>query len=124
MDSNWTGSGQAPEGTGLPATVPEIYLGTVNNWNISTGVQITLDGQTDPMSKRYKQLLVSRPLPVGARVAIMKISGTYVVLGEIGNPKSYYHPENLASDASLSTVISMVNTILAALRGQGVIWNP
>lgn len=108
----------------LPETVPEIFLGTVNSWNISTGVQVTLDGESAPMSKRYKQMLMARPLPVGARVAVMKLSGTYVVLGEISLPKSFWRPANLASDADLAAVISKVNTILSALRDQGVLWNP
>lgn len=108
----------------LPETVPEIFLGTVNSWNISTGVQITLDGEDAPMTKRYRQMLMARPLQVGARVAVMKLSGTYVVLGEISNPRSIWRPADLATTADLAAVISKVNTILAALRDQGVLWNP
>ncbi len=108
----------------LPETVPEIFLGTVNNWSMANGVEITLDGQSAPMTKKYKQLLVSRPLPIGARVAVMKISGTYVVLGEISNPIGLQRPADLASDASLQDVISKVNAILGGLRTQGVFWNP
>lgn len=108
----------------LPETVPEIFLGTVNAWNVSTGVQVTLDGESAPTTKRYKQMLMARPLHVGARVAIMKLSGTYVVLGEIANPTYYWSPSDLATDADLAAVISKVNTILTALRGLGVLWNP
>ena len=108
----------------LPETVPEIFLGTVNAWSTSTGVKITLDGEEQAMTKRYKQMLMARPLKVGARVAVMKLSGTYVVLGEIANPRSYWSPADLATDADLATVIGRVNTILAALRDEGVIWPP
>lgn len=66
----------------LPATVPEIYLGTVSGSN-SSGVLITLDGQSEAMEKRYKCLKTGRALSTNARVMIVKISGTYVVLGEI-----------------------------------------
>lgn len=108
----------------LPETVPEIFLGTVIGWNTATGVRITLDGETEPMTKRYKQMLMARPLKVGARVAVMKLSGTYVVLGEISNPTNYWSPADLDTGADLATVIGKVNTILAALRGVGVIWPP
>ena len=66
----------------LQATVPEIYLGTVSSAN-SSGVKITLDGQSEAMTKRYKCLKTGRALSTNARVMIVKISGTYVVLGEI-----------------------------------------
>lgn len=108
----------------LPETVPEIFLGTVNAWTVADGVKVTLDGESAAMSKRYKQMLMARPLHVGARVAVMKLSGTYVVLGEISNPTSYWNPADLATNADLAAVISKVNTILAALRGLGVLWNP
>ena len=110
--------------TELPETVPEIFLGTVNNWTMADGVEITLDGQSEAMAKKYKQLLVSRPLPIGARVAIMKLSGTYVVLGEVAKPIGLQRPADLASGASLADVISKVNVILGGLRTQGVFWPP
>ena len=118
--SAWDGE----KNVNLPETVPEIFLGTVNAWNISTGVQVTLDGESAPTTKLYKQMLMARPLHVGARVAIMKLSGTYVVLGEIANPTYYWSPSDLATDADLAAVISKVNTIMTALRGLGVLWNP
>lgn len=71
----------------MPETVPEIYLGTAGSSSAS-GVEITLDGQSDPMQKEYKMLLTGRTPTSGARVMCVKISGTYVVLGEIGNPSS------------------------------------
>lgn len=117
-------AGDAGKDVTLPETVPEIFLGTVNAWNVSTGVQVTLDGESAPMTKRYKQMLMARPLHVGARVAVMKLSGTYVVLGEISNPTNYWNPADLASNADLAAVISKVNTILSAMRNLGVFWNP
>ena len=68
----------------LPETVPEVYLGTVESVS-SAGVEITLDDQTEPMQKRYRQLLTGHTISPGARVMAVKISGSYVVLGEIGN---------------------------------------
>lgn len=66
----------------LPATVPEIFLGTVASAN-SSGVEITLDGESEPMQKRFKVLKTGQALSANARVMVVKISGTYVVLGEI-----------------------------------------
>ena len=63
------------------------YLGTVTASD-STGIQLTMDGETDPMTKRYRQILTGRTIPVGARVVVAKISGTYVVLGQLSAPDS------------------------------------
>ena len=65
----------------------EIYLGTVSASD-SSGIQLTLDGETEPMTKRYRQILTGTTIPVGARVAALKISGTFVVLGQLSAPES------------------------------------
>lgn len=102
----------------------EFYLGTVGTWSTTTGVEITLDGQSAPMTKKFKMMQVCRPLKRGARVLVMKQSGTYIVLGEISNPTSYYHPSDLSSSATLANVISRCNLILTILRNAGIIWDP
>ena len=66
----------------LPETVPEIFLGTVNSVN-SSGVEFTLDGEAEPMTKRYKQLNTGQTLSSGARIVAVKLSGTFIVLGAI-----------------------------------------
>lgn len=66
----------------LPETVPELFLATVAGVN-SSGVLITLDGESAAMTKRYKQLKTGETLSVGNRVAVIKISGTFIVLGAI-----------------------------------------
>lgn len=68
-------------------SVCEIYLGTVSASD-SSGIQLTLDGETEPMTKRYRQILTGTTIPVGARVAALKISGTFVVLGQLSAPES------------------------------------
>lgn len=102
----------------------EFFIGTVKNWSNLTGVQIQLDGQDSPMTKRYKQMLMCRPLKVGARVVVMKHSGTYIVLGEISKPLPYYHPADLSSSATLAQVIARCNLLLAILRQVGIVWDP
>lgn len=99
----------------------EFYLGTVKAWSNNTGVQIQLDGQDAPMTKRYKMMLMCRPLNIGARVGVLKHSGTYIVLGEISNPNSWNRIQDLASTATLADVITTVNTILAWMRTQGML---
>ena len=81
MDSFGLGQNESKPAK-LPATVPEFYLGTVNTSD-SSGAEITLDGQSEPMEKRYKCLKTGQALSADARVMIVKLSGTYVVLGEI-----------------------------------------
>ena len=100
----------------------EFFLGTVKAWNNSTGVQVQLDGQDSPMTKRYKMMLMCRPLRVGARVVVMKHSGTYIVLGEISNPNSYKEIATLATGATLATVVSKVNEIINWMKTQGMAW--
>lgn len=112
------------ESEGGQKSEAEFFLGTVKTWSSNNGVQITLDGESEPMQKRYKMLYVCRPLPVGARVLVMKMSGTFIVLGEFGAPIGFYRPDTLSSNASLADVINVVNVILSALRSQGLVWNP
>lgn len=100
----------------------EFFLGTVKSWSNSTGVQIQLDGQDSPMTKRFKMMLMCRPLKVDSRVVVMKNSGTYIVLGEISLPNSHKDITTLASDASLTTTVSKVNEIINWMKTQGMVW--
>ena len=102
----------------------EFYLGTVISWNTTDGVEIKLDGQDSAMTKRFKMLQGSRPLKINSRVIVMKHSGTYVVLGEVSNPTTYYQPADLPNSATLANVITRCNLILTILRNAGIIWNP
>lgn len=100
----------------------EFFLGTVKAWSNAAGVQVQLDGQDSPMTKRYKMMLMCRPLHIGTRVVVMKHSGTYIVLGEISNPNSYREISTLASGATLETTISKVNEIINWMKTQGMAW--
>lgn len=109
-----TAGGKAPE--------TEFFLATVKTWNNSAGVTFTIDGESTPVNRGYKMMLMCRPLHTGARVVVMKQSGTYIVLGEVSNPNSWQSLPDLASGASLADVISKVNALLAWLRTQGILW--
>lgn len=100
----------------------EFFLGTVKAWSNADGVQVQLDGQDSPMTKRYKMMLMCRPLKLNSRVVVMKHSGTYIVLGEISNPNSYKEISTLASDATLATTVSKVNEIINWMKTQGMAW--
>ena len=107
---------------GAQAPVTEFYLGTVTAWNNDTGVEIKLDGQSAAMTKRFKMMYMCRPLRVGSRVVVMKQSGTYIVLGEIGNPNSWKSIADLPSNASTTDIINKINDLLSWLRTQGILW--
>lgn len=65
----------------------EFLLGTVTAVSQENGLRIRLDGQDAAMSKYYKMLASGGNVPeTGARVVVMKHSGTYIVLGKIGIP--------------------------------------
>lgn len=110
------------EKAGNTAPEVEFYLATVSAWSNTDGVSITIDGQTEATAKHYKMMLMCRPLHIGSRVVVMKISGSYIVLGEIANPNGWRSLNDLASTASTSDIISKVNDILAWLRTQGILW--
>ena len=98
----------------------EIYLATVTEYSLS-GVRIKLDGQDEAMTKRYKMLRTTRHLEVGDRVVVLKISGSYVVLGAVSAPiyKSVIY--DLPTSSSTSLIVSRFNLLLSALRTQGII---
>ena len=98
----------------------EFFLATVTSYS-SSGMKIRLDGQSEEMTKRYKLMYV-KPVPEGARVVVMKISGTYVVLGEVKYPLYKNTISDLATTTtSVAAVVTKVNQILGWLRNQGFI---
>lgn len=66
----------------------EIFLATVATVS-SGGVTLLFDGQETASTKKYKILLNGAPLEAGDRVAVVKYSGTYLVLGAIGLTDPY-----------------------------------
>lgn len=76
----------------------EFYLATVTNWFPATSeAQIRLDGDDAKMTKKYKTACGS--VNVDSRVVVMKMSGTYVILGAI-NEDTY------SKDASTAATIA------------------
>ena len=110
------------ENAGFQAPETEFYLGTAVTWHNDTGVQIKIDGQEEPLTKRFKMMYMCRPLKVNSRVVIMKQAGTYIVLGEIGMPNSWKGIADLPSNASTADIINKINDLLSWLRTQGILW--
>ena len=63
----------------------EFFLGTVSAVT-NTGIRVKLDGQNEAMTKGFKMLKTGSTPDVGARVLVLKQSGTYIVLGAIVYP--------------------------------------
>ena len=62
----------------------KIVLATVYAVDSSHGLTLIFDGQNSPSQKKYKLLMNGHTPEVGDRVAAVKHSGTYIVLGAIG----------------------------------------
>ena len=59
-----------------------MLLATIGSKNAS-GVTLILDGLSSASQKRYKHVETGVSLTAGDRVLVVKLSGTYVVLGKI-----------------------------------------
>ena len=49
----------------------------------SGGLRLIMKNQSDPTQKKYKKLSSYESPQVGDRVVLMKMSGTYVVMGSL-----------------------------------------
>lgn len=78
------------------------YIGTAADVS-SSGVKILFDGQSEATEKRYKQINTGAALQAGDRIAVMKISGSYVVLGRISYENSGGGGGTVTVDDALST---------------------
>lgn len=56
-------------------------LGTVTS--TSGGVSVQFDGETTPSTKKYKRLASYSSPTVNDRVLLIKVGGTYVILGKV-----------------------------------------
>ncbi len=77
----------------------DLFLATVANVN-SSGLTLILDGESEASTKRYKYMTSGYADPAaGDRVVVIKMSGTFVVLGRIGNsPKTTEGKVNRSGD--------------------------
>ena len=59
----------------------EYKLATVTS--TSGGVSVQFDGETTPSTKKYKRLASYSSPAVNDRVLLIKVGGTYVIIGKI-----------------------------------------
>ena len=59
----------------------EYKLATVTS--TSGGVSVQFDGETTPSTKKYKRLASYSSPTVNDRVLLVKVGGTYVIIGKI-----------------------------------------
>ena len=62
--------------------ITKLLLATVGDYDNSTGTTLIFDGADTATTKRYKRV-GSASLSAGNRVLVAKISGTYLILGQI-----------------------------------------
>ena len=69
----------------------EFFLATVesyNDYNEPKGVSLVFDGETEATTKRFKRIATSTSLSRGDRVLVIKVGGTYIVVGKVGYSRS------------------------------------
>jgi hypothetical protein len=91
----------------------DLMLATIVSADSSAGTaQIQMDGTSGSSGKAYKALRSAWPLTTGDRVVLMKQSGTYVILGKIGNAAAL--PISLGGSgqtgSSITTTIAQIAT--------------
>lgn len=59
----------------------EYKLGTVTS--TSGGISVQFDGETAPSTKKYKRLASYSSPAVNDRILLLRVSGTYIILGKI-----------------------------------------
>lgn len=102
----------------------EFYLATITTGNSSYGLKIKLDGDSNGSEKFYKLLQTGREPPTtNDRVLVMKISGTYVVLGKIGLPSNWWTQTTLPTNATQTQIITKVNSLINMLVNVGICRN-
>ena len=67
---------------GDSSSTPILLLATVCSVS-SSGITLRFSGQSEASEKKYKRLITGQSLSVGDRVLVVKMSGTYVVLGKV-----------------------------------------
>lgn len=100
----------------------EFYLATVTSGNMGEGLTIKIDGQETGSTKKYKILLTGREPPrPGDRVLVMKISGSYIVLGKIGAPGYWWSFTPMTTaDWTFQGVQNRLNRIYSMFSDTGI----
>lgn len=68
-----------------PSPESAVQIATLGTGSSSSGWTLILDGQTTASQKSYKALSSAGTLSQGNRVLVARVSGSYVIIGKIGN---------------------------------------
>lgn len=100
----------------------EFYLATMTSGTMNEGISFTIDGQSSPTSKKYKMLLTGKEPPrTGDRILVMKISGTYIVLGKIGMPGYWWKFAPITtSDYTIQILADKIDYIYQMFADTGI----
>lgn len=88
----------------------EFFIATVSAYNPASGCQIILPGEAAATSKWYKT--INGGADTGARVVVMKQSGTYIVLGPLSGEAIYY-TDTIADIVTAATGITITDARFA-----------
>lgn len=100
----------------------EFYLATMTGGTKDEGLTFTIDGQSSSTTKKYKLLLTGKEPPrTGDRILVMKISGTYIVLGKIGMPGYWWKFAPIQpSDQTLPILADKIDYIYQMFADTGI----
>lgn len=111
-----------PEQTGERANA-EFYLATMTSGS-AAGLKIQIDGDSEGSEKSYKILKTGgEPPRSGDRVLVVKMSGTYIVLGKIGLPSNWWTMSTLNISSTSTTtqqIVNKINSIINMLINVGI----
>ena len=92
----------------------EFMLATLTNVYMSLGTaKIQIDGMTSENAKTYRVLANAWPLSAGDRVVVLKMSGTYLILGKISNTGASALPIGLGGSGQTGTTFTSTNDDIA-----------
>ena len=59
-----------------------MILGTISAIDVNTGIQLVIDGEDEPTTKKYTYMASYVPT-VGDRVLIEEVGGSYIIMGKV-----------------------------------------
>lgn len=67
---------------GVTSSPCEMFIATVDDFNLALGTTLIMPGETQATTKRYKKLYQAS-IQNGHKVLVAKVSGTYIIIGRV-----------------------------------------
>lgn len=100
----------------------EFLLATINSIS-TTGITLIFDGQSTASQKKYKNINNMDQYAVNDRVVVMKLSGTYIILGKLSATAYPVYKTTTASDIiSAGTGFSIVTAAYYRYGRMGMLY--